>query len=477
MSAVVAAQTIRLRAEGSSIADGVLSTLMSVEVRQQLSLPAQMTATFVANTDEVMGLPGLGETIELGIDAEPTLFTGEVKGVEREWLQPGLATVTLRAYDALDSLRHERHTAAFDDMSRSEILIGVGENHGLQVEDLTSDLNVLATTLQYAESDLAFFHRMAVRIGAHYFVQGSTLRVFDGDNGELPLPLRFGDDLFQLAIDERSSDHVDTPTILGWHESRANTVTNGSGSPSGGWVLDPVEASTLADAVERASEWERSVASGRAVGSQDITPGRRIKISDVDEPSEFTVVTATHRFDSSNGYITEFSTEPRPMPGPTVAAGYTVALITDLADPDRRGRVRAELLAYGNIRTDWLPVVGPGVGKDRGIVALPDLGDRVIVLGPADDVGAGVILGGIATGAELVGPPVEGDTNERIVARLPNGAAVVLENDGVVIEDGFGSSIEFRDNHVTLHSATDLEIAAPGNALVIRAKTIDFEQS
>ena len=57
------------------------------------------------------------------------------------------------------------------------------------------------------------------------------------------------------------------------------------------------------------------------------------------------------------------------------------------------------------------------------------------------------------------------------------GAAVVIENDGLLIEDGLGSSIDLRRDKVSLLAATDLEIAAPGNNLVFRADTIDFERS
>ena len=38
--------------------------------------------------------------------------------------------------------------------------------------------------------------------------------------------------------------------------------------------------------------------------------------------------------------------------------------------------------AYGDVESDWLGSATPGAGSERGIVALPDVGDRVLVVFP-----------------------------------------------------------------------------------------------
>ena len=40
-------------------------------------------------------------------------------------------------------------------------------------------------------------------------------------------------------------------------------------------------------------------------------------------------------------------------------------------------------------------VLTPGAGKGKGLIALPDVGDRVLILCSHQDPGQGIVLGGL----------------------------------------------------------------------------------
>jgi uncharacterized protein involved in type VI secretion and phage assembly len=141
--------------------------------------------------------------------------------------------------------------------------------------------------------------------------------------------------------------------------------------------------------------------------------------------------------------------------------------------------VKVSFPAYGDVESDWLGTATPGAGSDRGIVALADVGDHVLVVFPHEDPATGVVVGGLyGTG----GPPDPGVADaavKRFTLSTAGGQHVALddENTRVRIEDATGSSIELAPGGMTVHAAVDLTIEAPGKAILVRAKSVDFEQA
>src|SRR5262249_60041620 len=93
---------------------------------------------------------------------------------------------------------------------------------------------------------------------------------------------------------------------------------------------------------------------------------------------------------------------------------------------------------------------------------------------PAD----GVVLGGLY-GA--VAPPddgVEGGAVRRWSIRTADGQSVVVDDaaHSVRVGDRAGSFVELAPDLVRLHAATDLVLEAPGRAVTIRGRTVDFQQ-
>ena len=485
MTAVLHRSTLQVSVNHVPVPTQELSLLIGVEVRQRLSFPTQLTATFLddgagVELDGVRPPADIDDEISVLLGDGTTLFGGRVVAREIERSDGGVSTTTLRAYDRLHDLRMDRHVRRHGSTTVAEVCAAIAAEYGATCDFQADDVDLVEPILQYGESDFAFLHRLAARVGISFVCHGDVLSFFDDALADEPLDLTVGSDLLTLGIDERAAMAVDEADVIAWHESEAGPVRRGAGAVSAGWFTAPPAVAAQADALDRHAQRTRVVARGVAVGNADISPGRRCRIDIAAasvEPQEVVVATTCHRFSAAEGYLADFSSEATTTAASPPGATYTLGRIVDLNDPDARGRIRVALTAYDDIETGWLSLVLPGAGAERGVIAVPDLDDRVIVLGPANDVGSGVVLGGITAGAELPDEPVESGTNERLIVRLPNGAALTLENDGLRIDDGFGTSLDLREDKVSLHSATDLDISAPGRRILISANLIDFERS
>jgi phage baseplate assembly protein gpV len=170
-------------------------------------------------------------------------------------------------------------------------------------------------------------------------------------------------------------------------------------------------------------------------------------------------------------------------------------VVTRVDDPERLGRVRVALPTMGDLETDWLEVLSPGAGQEKGLVVPPDVDDRVLVLLAHEDPAQAVVLGGLYGTEGPPDPGVEEGAIRRYTLRTPGGQQVRLddgrrtvrvENESgshlqlaggrarVAISDG--SRFELTRDGVQLRCETDLTIEAPGRSIVIRAGSIDFER-
>jgi phage baseplate assembly protein gpV len=188
----------------------------------------------------------------------------------------------------------------------------------------------------------------------------------------------------------------------------------------------------------------------------------------------------THTVDDERGFVSTIETEPPRLGTRRTASVVTEAIVTQVHDPERRGRVKARLPGYFDVETDWMPVVTLGAGSGKGLQVQPDVDDTVLVLLAHEDPAEGIVLGGlyglrdVPDAAGVVGGAVR-----RFQLRTPGGQFVRLDDEhgSVLVEDRSGSRLELTPGRVTLHAAADLEIAAPGHRVVIRGRAIDFESA
>ena len=248
----------------------------------------------------------------------------------------------------------------------------------------------------------------------------------------------------------------------------------------GEYASDEAHAAALAQAELDARAAGEVTFWGVAEGDPRLRAGTPVEVSGLRDELDGTYVLTdvTHAVDGIRGYLTELSSAPPDVRRRRTAAIAALGEVTSVDDPDGRGRVRVSFPAYGDVESDWLGVVVPGAGGDRGIVALPDVGDHVLVAFAHEDPATGVVVGGLYGAGGPPDPGVADAAVRRFSMRTSGGQWITLddENQKLRLEDVTGSSVELSPDQVTVHAAVDLTIEAPGRAVVVRAKSVDFEQ-
>ena len=195
-------------------------------------------------------------------------------------------------------------------------------------------------------------------------------------------------------------------------------------------------------------------AEGMCIQTPGIAPGGKVKLENVPErfQGEWHVTTARHTFDVDTGYQCRFEVSGRHdrslhglVTGGSVNRrerglidGLVPGLVTNNIDPDGMFRVKVALPWLSpDFETDWARVVMPGLGATYGLVAVPEVGDEVLVGFEFGDVRRAYVLGGLGNGEtelELGGDAVkQGIPGGQVVKRgwvSRLGHKILIDDDG-----------------------------------------------
>ncbi len=480
-----------------------VAPIATVRVRLALAQPAQCLVTWhLGDATAVRRLavaPGDALRIEIGGRREP-LFTGEVTVVEHAYGADASFELRVRAYDALHRLRMRQHTRLHEDVDLSRLARALVEGTGLAVVGGAVDLG---RVYQCARTDLDTLVTAAARVGLYPVADAGTLRLLDlGGEGE-PVDLALGATLHSAEIEVSQEPSFRSVETVRWDPASATASTARAGRAraradvradpepqvsGGGGTLRRADqvmpAGAGAEALAQAEIDVRSLGEVTAVlvadGDPRLRAGRRVRVTGVAPGLEGTypVCEAVHTIDGT-GYETIVSTRPPPGPPPRAEDVVTLGVVERVDDPEGRGRALVRLVAHPDLVTDWAPVLVQAGGAGKGVVALPDEGDTVLTLLPAGDPAHAVVLGGLLGAERPHDADDDGPRGGRYSVRTRGGQQVVLDGHrrSLVVTDGHGSLLELGPDTVRLTSAVDLLIEAPGRAMRLRAKTVDFEEA
>jgi len=140
--------------------------------------------------------------------------------------------------------------------------------------------------------------------------------------------------------------------------------------------------------------------------------------------------------------------------------GVVVALVTNVDDPDARGRVKVAYPWLGDeVESPWARVVAAGAGADRGLVCRPEVDDAVLVCFEHGDPRRPFVLGGLWTGDDAV-PEERGtdaDNDVRLIKSRSGHTILLDDKDGeerVVVQDKHGNRIELSSDGIVITSDT-----------------------
>ncbi|MDM4722260.1 phage baseplate assembly protein V [Micromonospora sp. WMMA1363] len=494
--------------DGAPLPVPAMRQLRSMRVAARLDVPTQCEIVFSAAPGAAAIPPWARTGTALRVwltGSTDLLFTGEVTCVEVEYAADGAALLRLRAYDPLHRLRRRQQLRVFTSVTAAELADQLCAGLGLVV-DATADGPRLDRLLQHRNNDLDLLLQTTGRAGLHVTVDQDRLRLVTLDGFGDPVELALGRNVFALRISTNLDQAAGATAVRGWRpglaepiEQRADRARSGRriplrpepgqvGADGVRTILNqPVrsddEAAALAQAGLDARVAALVTAAGTADGDPALRPGRRISLTGVATPvaGVYVLTEVVHTVDA-NGHLTHFSTAP-PDPPPTVVppapATVTLGLVTDIDDPDRLGRIQVNLPAYGGLDAGWLEVTAPGAGRGRGIVALPDPGDTVLVVLPGGEPSAGLVLGSLFGAIEPYDSGVVGGRSRRWSMRTSTGQSIVIDDDGrsLRLATDYGSRLEITPERTTLHAASELVLSAPGRAMVVRAGTVDFQHA
>ncbi|OLE28315.1 MAG: hypothetical protein AUG49_02790 [Catenulispora sp. 13_1_20CM_3_70_7] len=194
-------------------------------------------------------------------------------------------------------------------------------------------------------------------------------------------------------------------------------------------------------------------AEGLAVGSPDLHPGAKVRISGVPDlfKGTWTISQSRHIFDErQGGYHVRFvvgGRQERSLLGlagggagrtePYRINGLVCGIVTNNNDPAKRGRVKVALPWLSpDYESDWARVALPGHGTAGGAWFLPETGDEVLVGFEFGDPRRAYVLGGLRnanTVSDLGGPAVSAAGQTGTVVRrgivTPTGSTLLFHDE------------------------------------------------
>lgn len=473
--------------------------LEEARIQQRLSAPSLCELKFSehASRESLPLLPGKTMRVSVGIDPE-TLFVGELTAIEYEYDPSGGRKIYLRGYDLLNRLRKRQPVRTHAQVNLDELARHLVADMGISVETKEGSL-LWQRVIQYGQSDFDLLSEKAERCGQYFTLRGQVLSLLTLKGIGEPEKLVLGDSLFEARIEMNSIPACRAVFAAGWDPLRVESHNGGaktaraadaessraSSSSERALLNEVLQDDTEAEAIAQAEldlRYAQEVTLwGVAEGNPRLMPGTPIEVYGIATQFEgrYVLTAVNHTIDASCGFASEIMTVP-PLPSPRPAgAETTLGIVTSVDDPEKLGRVQASLPAYGEIETGWMTVLIAGAGAGKGIVALPDVGDQVLVLFAGRDPAHGIVLGGLNG---IQDPPDWGIDQGKVrrYSLLTRGGQKLQLDDTrnrVRIENRDGSYVELSPERVVLHAMSDLKIEAPGKAIVIKGQSIDFQRA
>ncbi|WP_328537634.1 VgrG-related protein [Streptomyces sp. NBC_00344] len=500
-------------------------------------VPGAFQLTFRDPKKKVLGESGakIGADVVLapvadGKGAQSPLITGEVTGLESDYDGTGTYTV-VRGYDLGHRMLRQRRVVAYTNVTAADIARKLAAKDKVPVGTIDRTRNIYDFISQANVTDWDFLGRLADENemvmsldskGRFRFVKA------DPASGAPPVStpseksafvLEAGVDILRCRAAVTSADQVSRVDVRGWDVTKKRDLKEGSpaaGNPGitigttpatavgafGSAVLVETDipydtapqakkaAAALADDVTAAfAELEVTVR-----GNPQLRPGVPVALADVGEPFEgkYTVTAARHTFGDGRHYETFLTVSGRQWRSLYGLAsggsgtsprlpGVANALVTDVKDPKRQGRVKLRFpWLDDDYVSDWTRTVQYGGVGGGGVIA-PDVMDEVLVGFDRGALDHPFVIGGLYNGKDLPGKvdvPLYDPTNGRTVRRT----LADRSGDRIDLLDQRtgkrGVRLSSGDNRLTVEldrARTEITVDSKGSVTIHGARSVSVE--
>lgn len=479
-SATTAVPTIKV--DGRPLADS--ADVIALSVRRGLNSTGHARIRF----DDAENAPEVrpGNDIAISIldheGAAATVFEGTVVGIGLEF-ETDRKQLVVDVYDGAHRLSAKVNIESYIEQRIDDVIRRLAESVGLQLQGGTGDRTVFDQLPRWGTAE-AVITELCRATGSVWYVEGRTLHV--RQRGREPAVILSGDrDLRSFTSRFNTVGRVDDVTVRGWDAVRkeavvgtatrrdvANPTVNGvadskpdkppSATVWSRFVSDQTSAKLIANrAAARMRATEHS-ARGEALVDPRITPGSIVTIENVasDWNGDYFVTAVEHLFGRRQTFVTRFHVgddEPDSLAGllggdadPSggwITAGLTIGIVTaNDSDPLGMSRVKVKLPYLSNdLEVGWARVVSPGAGRRRGMLAMPEVDDEVLVGFEHGDARRPYVLGGLWNGVDPT----------------PDATSEVVDNGSVATRSfttRLGHRMAYYDDHPTHKNSIVIEL-------------------
>lgn len=512
MSNVFGAQ-FYIKVNGADVPTSIASALEMAVVESTLHLPSMATLTFhdpeMTLIDGSTLVPGAELVISVKAGPQPKiLFDGEIVALEPEF-SSRTQRLVVRAFDRLHRLTRRRRTLSYVNVKDSDVFSKLAAECGLQTDNVGATTVVHPHLLQANQTDLEFMQSRAALIGRLLRVEGKKLLSssvaigsdvsLSWDQGLHEFHPRLTSSIFVSEVTVRSWDYKTKKELIGkaTTSDKSAVIGNISGFTNGyGTVANHAisncsistqdDASKLANAHLARLNGQVIEAEGSSIGSPELVAGKTVQVDSVGTrfSGKYLITNATHRYDAASGYTTNFSLSSAqtasvlallaPQQTSDLGTGLMVGIVTDIADPEKIGRVKIKLPWLSDTDApDWARVVSVGGGKARGIIFTPEINDEVLVGFEQGNLNRPYVLGGLWNGKDAPAiATADAAKNGAVVQRAivsRSGHKIILDDtegsETITITDKGGNKfvIKSQDNSLTIETKGNITIESKGN--------------
>ena len=443
-------------------------------------------------------------------DSPERVFVGVITGVGFSQDSHTLGNIILKGFSPTILLDSAPHTQSFGGESPVNMGIiasniikqGIGSAYDVRVEAKSNSQIVYSA--QYDETHYNYLARMAEAYGEQFFYDGEVLHFGSMPPQNKPIELVYGSNISDINV-ELKAVHL-KPSFYGYNSSSNAALTSGETpikhksdlaktayqkndgifkTPS--LQVAPIKASTDVDVVNS----QTSAAGSKAVevftvsGSTTVPflyPGcvadLNMRKTDSNETSYFTrimMTEVTHDIDTLGHYKGSFqaiASDTGYMPKPEFVlpkAEPQIATVISNTDPSGQGRITVRFDWQMHDTTNFIRMMSPDAGgtdqvsQNRGYVAIPEVGDQVMVGFVHNHPDRPFVMGGMFHGGTALGG---GAQNHMRSIQTKSGIKVLMNDNekSVTILDPSGNTY-FMDGegNITVTAPNDINFNAGAN--------------
>ena len=428
-------------------------------------------------------------------------FVGVITGVGFSQEKMSLGNIVLSGYSPTILLDGAPHIQSFGGNQAvnmgiiAEEVIKQGlDKSRFDIRIDTNDYSQIIYSSQYDETHYNYLARMAEAYGEQFYYDGEVLHFGKLPPQNKPIKLTYGSSANDIKV-ELKAVHT-KPQFYGYNSNKNEVLKSGSTpiqhvgdlakiayqhndaiykTPS--LRVAPIKATTHLDVEysQKSTSGSEAVNVFNLSGSTTVPflhPGCSVDIEmrkvDTNETSYFTrimVTETTHEIDTIGHYTGSFvgiasDTGFLPKPEFTVPiAQPQIATVISNTDPEGQGRVQVRFDWQTNDTTHFIRMMSPDAGgtdqitQNRGYVAIPEVGDQVMVNFVHNHPDRPFVMGGMFHGGTALG----GFADNRVKSIMTRSGhkVVFTEDESIIITDKSGNEIHLDT------TGSNINITAP----------------